>query len=319
MKSYKYIEKLVVMQHPDSKDLIRLMIEHDGQQTYGLQRSIVNKGKVRHFYNKKLWHSAYNVKLELARRISDYEDKGFDVMTEISLQHNNIGTIPEFFYSKKSINAGDKAVSIEPTDVPIFVDCSFHKLSIRDLRYNTEIVDEDLIAFFNALRKTIEFLPFTMVSVWSKSEIKVLMLDYHSKPKPKHGFNYLAKMATTDPMVFVVTDCTVQNSVISNDTLSESCAVLSNDSLTYHLSSKWMSANVFLEKHPHMTSFKVYCMDSGVYREVLTDVKLNEVDRSCNAEILFTHVENQISNVTFVRSLGFHVTISNEKVFYLHN
>ena len=319
MKPYKYIEKLVVMQHPDSKDLIRLMIENDGQQTYGLQRSIVNKGKVRHFYNKKLWHSVYNVKLELARRVSDYEDKGFEVVAEISLQPNNIATIPEFFYSKNSVKASGKVASIEPTDVPIFVDCSFHKLSIRDLRYNTEIVDEDLIAFFNALRKTIEFLPFTMVSVWSKNEIKVLMLDYHSKPKPKHGFNYLAKMATTKPMAFIITDSTKQITVPCNGTFSESCAVLSGDSLTYHLSSKWMSANVFLEKHPHMTSFKVYCMDSGVYREVLTDVKLNEVDRSCNAEILFTHVENQISNVTFVRSLGFHVTISNEKVFYLHN
>lgn len=311
MHPYKYIEKLTVLQHPDTKDIVRLMIEHDGQQTYGLQRSIVTQGNTRHFYNKKLWHSAYNIKLELGRRISDYEDKGFEVMTEISLLPSEAPDAPEFSFSTNQIESYASARPINATDVPIFVDCSFHQLSIRDLRYNTEILDEDITHFFNGLRKAIEFLPFAMVAVWSTNAIQVLSLEFRSKPKPKHAINYLSKLAAKKNNAFSIIDGTMPGTT-DLDSLDDqrSFAVLTGKSLSFHLASTWQIANVFLEKHPHTSLFAVYCMDSDKFTKIQSDIQLNTVKRSGNAKILFTLLHNQISNMTFIRSLGFDASLA---------
>jgi hypothetical protein len=316
MHPYKYIEKLTVLQHPDTKDIVRLMIEHDGQQTYGLQRSIVTQGKTRHFYNKKLWHSAYNIKLELGRRVSDYEDKGFEVMTEISLRPSQVPDAPEFSFSTNQIESYVSARPINATDVPIFVDCSFHQLSIQDLRYNTEILDEDITQFFNGLRKAIELLPFAMVAVWSGNSIQVLSLEFRSKPQPKHAINYLSKLAAKKNSAFSIIDGTMPGATdLGPLDEPQSFAVLTGKSLCFHLASTWKVANVFLEKHPHASLFTLYGMDSDKFTKIQNDIPLNPVKRSGNAQILFTRLHNQISNVTFVRSLGFDAQLATLNEF----
>ncbi|MFT6653966.1 MAG: hypothetical protein ACJAWI_000719 [Marinomonas primoryensis] len=311
MNPYKFIEKLTVLQHPDTRQIVRLMIEHDGQQNYGLQRSILKNGTTRHFYNKKIWHSPYNIKLELNRRVSDYENKGFDVMTEISLRPNDVPTCPVFSYSIDCVAPNVKAFPINATDIPISVDCSFHQLSIRDLRYDTEITDKGIITFFKNLRKAIEFLPFEMVAVWSEKSINVLTLEFSSKPQPKHAVNYIRMLSSKKHSAFTIINATGQDHNLEQIDDNQSYAVLTGGSLTFHLASTWKIANVFLEKYPHAAKFSVYCIDSEIFKRILHDVPLNNFERSGNAEILFTHSNNQISGVTFIRSLGFDVTIDN--------
>lgn len=311
MHPYKFIEKLIVLQHPDTKHIVRLMIEHDGQQNYGLQRSILNNGTTRHFYNKKIWHSAYNIKLELSRRVSDYEDKGFDMMTEISLRPNDVPPCPEFNYSTSMIEPDENTLPINPTEMPIFVDCSFHQLSVRDLRYNTEVTNEELLTFFKDLRKSIEYLPFAMVAIWSEKSIKVLSLEFRSKPQPKHAINYILMLSSKKNSHFMIVDATGPGSNQQSQESNQSYAVLAGGNLTFHVASTWKIAKAFLEKHPHSANFSVYGMDSDKFMKVGEDISLGNFKRSGIAEILFTHVDSQIANITFIRSLEFDVTIDN--------
>ncbi|WP_282109238.1 hypothetical protein [Shewanella algicola] len=315
MKPYKYIEKLTVLQHPDTKNIVRLMIEHDGQQTYGLQRSIVNNGVTRHFYNQKLWHSAYNIKLELDRRICDYEEKGFEVMTEISLLANANPVVPEFGYATTPPGPNNVAIPVNANDIPVIVNCSFHRLTIRDLRHDIELSDPNVSHFFNSLRKAIEFLPFTMVAMLSNQRLIVMSLEFHSKPKPQHAMNYLAVMAKKNRSSLTICDGTQPN-IPGSISAEQSYAVLTGDALSIHLASTWKLANVFLEKSANSDLFSVYCMKSEQFNKVMADIPLTIINRSGNAQILFTLANAQPSCVTFIRSIGFHATISNVEEFH---
>jgi hypothetical protein len=305
MHKYNFIEKLTVLQHPESKNIVRLMIEHDGAQNYGLQRSIVSKGNTRHFYNNKIWHSAYHVKLELSRRICDYEEKGFDVMTEISLAPNKSQELSSFDFTAERALSADRVLPITSTDRPIFVAISFDHLDITDLRYNSKIVDKSLLEFFDGLRNTIEFLPFNMVAIQGENQIKVLSLEFKSRPKPKHGINYLV-LLSKKRSEFKILDAT---EFMIHPEAGASYASYMNGHLSFCFPHPWMKANVFIEKHSHLTTCKVYTVREERFHPIYQG-EFPNFPRSGNAEVFLSNVEGNVSDIVYVASLGFDAEIT---------
>lgn len=307
MRNYKFIEKLTVLQHRDTKNIVRLMIEHDGKRNYGLQRSVVNHGNTRHYYNKKIWHSSYQIKQELDSRIEDYEEKGFDLMTEIALFPNNKEDLPtSFCFTSEPCQSDVDVLPISAKDVPIFVSSSFDQLEISDLRYRTLIADDKLIAFFNNMRKAIEYLPFEMVAVLSNNEVKVMSLSFKSKPKPINDFNYLLMLVKKNND-FSLVDA---SSLMIPPKPGICFARLSGRQLSFHLSQPWNTANLLIEKLSYSDVCKVYS-NLNDQHHLIFEGEIANVNRSGVAEMLYSNVDEKLSDFIFISSLGFESKITS--------
>lgn len=301
MPDYKFIEKITVLQHPETKNIVRLMIEHDGNRNYGFQRSIVSNGTTRHFYNKKIWHSVYHIKDELECRVSEYEEKGFDVVSEISLSPNKIPAEPiHFDFTDEPLLVEGNVLPISANDIPLQIECSFNKLAITDLRYSAQSFDTKLVDFFDNVRKTIDFLPFDMVAVLSQNTLKVLSLEFKSTPQPKHSFNYLLLLSKKHTEYSIIDAATL----LVSANAGMSFAYFTDNQLQFCIDQTWATANVFIEKSPHSPECKVYCIRDERFHQVFSGTIAN-VPRSGNAKVMYSNVKGLFSDFIFLSSLNF--------------
>lgn len=307
MPNYEFIEKITVLQHPETKNIARLMIEHDGNRNYGLQCSIVNNGKTRHFYNNKIWHSVYHIKDELERRVAEYEEKGFDVVTEYSLAPNKIMAKPTTFgfTDSPSLAVDSDVLPISAKDIPVTIACSFNNIVITDLRYCTQIIDPQITIFFENIRNNIDFLPFDMVAIFTDTQLKVLSLEFKSKPTPNHPFNYL-RLLSKKHTEFEIVDAETLLIAASGGI---NFAHYTNNQLLFYIDQSWATANVYIEKSPYSATCKVFCIRDEQFHQIYQG-EIANVTRSGNAEVKYTVVRGMPSEFIFISSLGFEVQIT---------
>ncbi|MGI2014231.1 hypothetical protein [Shewanella oncorhynchi] len=308
MPDYDFIEKITVLQHSETKNIVRLMIEHDGNRNYGLQCSTVTNGKTRHFYNNKIWHSVYQIKDELECRVSQYEEKGFDVVTEISLAPNKNAAKPTAFCftDEVSIVVNNNVLPISAKDIPIKIECSFHKLDLIDLRYNTQVYEPTIKNYFESIRVNIDFLPFDMVAVVDGNQIKVLSLEFKSKPTPLNAFHYLRSLSKN----IATFDMVDANTLLLDEAAGMNFAYYADNQLIFCITQSWVNAKVYIEKPTYSSTCKVFSVRDEQFCQIYQG-EIANVTRSGNAEVKYSIVDGKPSEFLFLKFLGFEEEISS--------
>ncbi len=291
----KYIEKLVVLAN-DAKTIVRLYIDHDGMQNYSIQRSNNRSGRATHFFNKKIWHSLYHANLILEREISQYEDKGYDVLDEFDLSSNETKQCG-FRFDNHKISPDSEMLEISPAAVPLHIDLSFNEVSIKDMRYQLDYSNEAVTSLFEQITQMINFIPFSCYVVFdpSNNRLTLLSLDYNSKPKPSsvYSFEALYLQAKTPLALKSYTEC------IEKTNKTGTYVHFDGSVITFHFSG-WFVANLLAECSNSGFN-ELYSMANGEHRLIHT-AKLN-IKHHQHAKFLLNVEQQQIKEVIYLHIL----------------
>lgn len=291
---HKYFEKIIVLQNLQGT-IIRVMIMHDGQRNYSIQRSNVINGVTKHFYNKKLWHSLYHVYLILERRIEDYEQKGYDIIEEFQLNINRINK-PQFRFDNHKLTPGTQMTKISHDAIPVFIETNFHGVEITDMRYQSELKASELVGLFESITQDIHFIPFVFTGLYEPNtkRLTVIKIDYWSKPDPKalYTFEHLAKNQVTE----IAVD-RYENSIAGCDS-SGTYALFENDIVTFHFA-QWKALNLIVEQESVAgTTCKLYSMKN--HRHSLIHTMDLQVKQNHQAMFLVCLAERQVNKIIYL-------------------
>lgn len=303
--THKYFEKIVVLQNRIGR-IIRIMIMHDGKRNYSLKRSHYFNGVIKHFNNKKLWHSLYHVNLILERQLEDYEDKGYDLIDEFQLNMNRTNK-PQFKFDNHKLEANRSMLKVGHKSIPITVSANFDGVCITDMRYRTEVTLAALVDLFNAVSRNIHFIPFAFTGIYDPEAnvLTIVKVEYRSKPDPKmhYTFDYLVKNSDCDSKMKIAH---YEHSISYCDS-SGTYAQFENDIITFHFA-QWKAVNLIVELDSISDkSFKLYSMKN--HRHCLVHTMQLPLMHNHQAMFLLNEVDGEVSDIIYLNQ-----TVHTKKV-----
>lgn len=290
-----FIEKIVVLQNPKGS-IIRLYIDHDGKQVFSIQRSNDINGRTNHFFNKKLWYSRYHVNLILDRQIVQYEEKGYDVIEEFTLDPQPIA-LDQFRFDNHRILADKSMMKISHDAIPLSIDASFQHLSIIDMRYKEPVVNADVWNLFEQVRRLINFIPVRCTAIYEPSAQRFVLLStqYRSQPKPtaRYALEKLLKNTKT-----AITFCDFESQLVTAKTEGV-FAHFDQHTLTFHYAG-WRVANLIVERNKSSrNTYNLYSFKKGAHCLINT-TELN-IDHDQHALFLLNIVNKKVAQSVYVQ------------------
>ncbi|QIR16305.1 hypothetical protein [Shewanella aestuarii] len=281
-----FIEKIVVLQNRKGS-IIRLYIDHDGRQDFSIQRSNQIKGRTSHFFNKKLWHSRYHVNLILERQIAQYEDKGYEIVEEFSLDPQPF-KVDQFRFDNHALKTNMSMMKISHNAIPLSISASFQQLSIVDMRYKKPVVNADIWNLFEQLTRMICFVPLICTAIYEPDTQKLILLSthYNSLPKPTAAYSVESLLQRADT--------TIELSHFECQTMTANSkgvfAHFDNQILTFHFPG-WRVANLIVERNsPRDPQYNLYSFKNDVHC-LIGKMKL-DIEHNQHALFLLDIAEN---------------------------
>ncbi|GIU40970.1 hypothetical protein TUM3794_20210 [Shewanella colwelliana] len=305
------VSHLYVLKKPQRNDIVRLMLVNHGETGYSIQRTILSNSKTQHYKNKKLLASLFFAKNELERLIFDYEEKGFELRNEITM-NVELDSVNCSFSATSTPAPAEAGIPVKSSDIPLQIDLGFNHLKISDLRYNTELKNDALTHFCTSLRKSIAFLPFTMFAVLSGNVVKVFCVKYNTIPVPGKEYQYLCKLAQKAPNSFTLCDA----SQLSPDYIDADIqAVFSLTggvcSIVYHFKRNWQKMTLYAQKSPCSGQIMLYAMKDGQYHLVY-QLESSLLNNNQNAEFMMKKDDNanHFCDAHFLQRLSYNDSVT---------
>ena len=290
-----FIERIVVLKNPKGS-IIRLYIDHDGKQLFSIQRSNDINGRTSHFFNKKLWYSRYHVNLILDRQIAQYEEKGYDVIEEFTLDPQPI-VHDQFRFDNHALQNNKSMMKISHNAIPLSIEASFQHLSIIDMRYKKPVVNAEIWTLFERVSHMINFIPFKCTAIYEPDDQRFVMLttNYRSQPKPAAGYKLksLLKRASS-----VMKFCEFECQPVTAKTEGV-LAHFEQHILTFHYAG-WQVANLIVERiKPSRCTYNLYSFKNEAH--CLIDTMELNIDHDQHALFLLNIANNKVAQAVYVQ------------------
>ncbi len=292
-------------------NIVRLMLINLGDCGYSIQRTVLVNGRTQQYKNKKIWCSLFQVKEELERLIFEYEEKGFELRNEIKLLPSN-DTLNCSYCATTTAAPSDTGIPVKSTDIPVHIDVGFDHIKISDLRYNTELDSDSLVQYCSSYRKSIAFLPFTMVAILSGNVIKIFSLKFNSFPMPGDPFKYICKLGVKASNDFSICDArALSQDYIQTDIIAVFSQTGGVCSIQFHFCVNWIKMTLFAQLNPTTGKLMLYAMKDGHYHHIY-HLNSSLLSHNQNAEFMMKidGTPHAFVDAHFIQRLSYNESVS---------